>query len=107
MDEAQSLVGDRGMWGCVVMPSSRRLGWPVKADRWRARLEKRQEELRQVLVSTLMPVCFLLKTGKLEGSGGHWLSAALNEGEEDNVPPTTTHCCVGAGAVSGEGTPVG
>lgn len=53
---------------------------PIKAGSVEDVVEKRQGELRRVLPSTVLPLCFLLRTGDPEGSGGHWLSAALNEG---------------------------
>lgn len=62
MEEVQSLVGDRGMWGRLVMPPSGRLGWPVKADSVED-AGKGQGELMQVLPSTLMPTCFPPRTG--------------------------------------------
>ena len=91
------------MWGRLVMPPSGRLGWPVKTDSVED-AGKGQGELMQVLPSTLMLTCFPLRTGNLEGSGDHrGCRLPCVREKMGNVPPTTTHCRVGAGAASGQG----
>lgn len=67
VEEGQSPAGDRG--------TGRHPGRNAEAgrqgDRVEGVVEKRQGEPRQVLPSAVMTLGFLLRTGDLEGSGGH------------------------------------